>query len=319
MRASTAGHFHIFGGVGGIAPAVMNPGQGFVHINVVGAAFVLDFGVFEGFVQLVGFEVGVGQLAVGVVAQGFVAVGLVGGAGQHPDGFAGHFLGLGGLLVLAVEVHQLFRKSVILDGGAGLPKAGNGSRVVAPGGGHAAQAGFGVGVAGAGQQRLLVAAFGPGQIAAHLVQMAQRHAGPLSLLQACVASLGGERHCLNGSRYVAINLAQVTHAGISGQVGADGIHLVGHFHGLVIVAHFYVGIGQQAVHVAAVGVDFTGFFGQRQALGKVVLRKAERSLAAQGLKALRVGAEHLVQQFHGSGIVIRVVAGYAAFLHVGLG
>ena len=106
--------------------------------------------------------------------------------------------------------------------------------------------------------------------------MGQGHARPLRLLQANVAGFHRHVHGLNGPGHIAVNLAQVAHAGIGGQVGAHGIHLVGHLHGLVVMAHFHIGVGQQAIHETAAGIQLHGLFGQAQALREVVLGEAQR-------------------------------------------
>ena len=125
--------------------------------------------MLQGLVQLIGFQVGVGQLAVGVVAHLLVAVGFPGGIGQHIDGFISHFLRLVGLAVQAVQVGQLIGKGIVFHRDAGLLVQLDGAGVVVAGGGHAAQAGQGVGVAGAGIQRHLVVAAGLSGVPFHLI------------------------------------------------------------------------------------------------------------------------------------------------------
>ena len=51
----------------------------------------------------------------------------------------------------------------------------------------------------------------------------------------------------------------------------------------------------------------------------MVLGEAQRCLTGHGFKVFGLGAQHFLQQFHGGGVVISVVASHAAFLHVGLG
>jgi len=51
----------------------------------------------------------------------------------------------------------------------------------------------------------------------------------------------------------------------------------------------------------------------------MVLGEAQRGFAAQGFKILGLCFQHLLQQLHGGPVVVGVIAGYPAFLHVSLG
>ena len=103
-----------------VAALVVDPGHRLVHVDVVGPAVVLDFGVFQSLVQLAGFEVGVGQLPgrrSGLAARCRRQPGRRRPACRltRPP-FPSPF----GLVVEAVEVGQLVGKGVVLHRGAGL-------------------------------------------------------------------------------------------------------------------------------------------------------------------------------------------------------
>ena len=85
------------------------------------------------------------------------------------------------------------------------------------------------------------------------------------------------------------------------------------------MAHLHVGIGQQAVHVAAVGVDLLRLLGNAKALRKWCCVRHSEALQHRASKFSGSALQHLFQQLHGGAVVVGVVAGHAAFLHVGLG